>query len=827
MSHRTERRARWFVLAGVAAACLGLPSVAWAATFNATPSTLGFVPDSPGPTGTPGDLLDIAVPVSGFGSGGPSRVEVTITAEHASVGDLRLELISPEGMVNPTGRSKVIFSRVGSTSGPGDESTLDGTYVFADAAPASPTWWGKAASTAAGQRIISGFSRASLADGANTTILAGFTSVSDLNGTWTLRVSDARPGSIGQITAASIELIGPVAATPSSLGAIPDDGTNKDVTFSLNGYNAAPSSVAVAMTFNPTHSYAGDLDATLIAPNSASATIFSRTGSTVSPPNGDSSDLIGPYRFFDNNSNGWAAAAVATGATAAIPAGNYRTSSAGSAANTSINPTFAGVSNPNGTWTLRFRDLASGDTGGLGAAELSIIEGADNTAPPAPSLSTTEPASPSPSNNPRFKGSAAAGTIVRLHDDPFNCGPNSIVAAGSPELFAGAGIPVDVVNNSSVRLAASTIDASGNTSGCSSHLEYIEDSDAPDVPAISGTDPPSPANNNFPKIKGTLAEPGSTVRIFDGGDCSEPAAQSGPAATFNTDGIELEVPGDSTVDLRVTATDAAGNASACSDPVIYTEDSTATTPTLDNTDPRSPANDNELMLSGFGAEPGGLVSVYADSACTGLQVLDAPAAELNGAGIALTVADDTTTVFRVLAYDALGNVSTCSNALAYTEDSTAPAAPTLSGTSPASGSNVNRPKAQGTAEAGSSVVVLGTADCTGQPLGVGTAEELGGGGIELSVSDNTTTSLSALATDAAGNLSTCSASINYAEVTPILSPGPGLDPPGDQDCDQAKANLAKAKEKLKKAKESGKKNRIKKAKKKVKAAKKAVGEACG
>ncbi len=415
MSHRTEwGRARWVVLAGVAAACLGLPSAASAATFNATPSTLGFVGDSPGPVGNFGTPLDIQIPVSGFGSGGPSTVAVTISAEHASVGDLRLELIAPGATTGELNKSKVIFIRTGSTSGPGDESTLDGTYVFADAAPASPTWWSKAASTAEGQPILSGFSRASLANGTNTTIATGFTSVSSMNGTWTLRVSDGRGGGIGQITAAKLDLTGSVAATPSSLvGGIPDNGTEKNVTFPISGLNGAPTSVAVSMTFNPTHTFAGDLEAILFAPNNTQATIFSRTGLTSGTPNGDDSDLTGPYLFFDNNANNWWPAAASTGSSTAIPSNSYRPSDS-TGAFTPINPTFATVANPNGTWRLRFRDLAGGDSGGVDAAELSIIEGPDNTPPLLQASAGLSPASPSSSNTPRIQG---VGT--RRHDRAY------------------------------------------------------------------------------------------------------------------------------------------------------------------------------------------------------------------------------------------------------------------------------------------------------------------------------------------------------------------------------------------------------------------------
>ena len=130
---------------------------------------------------------------------------------------------------------------------------------------------------------------------------------------------------------------------------------------------------------------------------------------------------------------------------------------------------------------------------------------------------------------------------------------------------------------------------------------------------------------------------------------------------------------------------------------------------------------------------------------------------------------------------------------------------------------------KGDAEAGSTVDLFTTADCSGAPLASGSAAALAGAGITISVADNSTSQIRAMARDAAGNASACSAAISYAEVTVIAGP-PGL---GDQACADAKAKLDKAKQKLKKAKESGKKNRIKKAKAKVKKAKKQVAEACG
>jgi hypothetical protein len=60
-----------------------------------------------------------------------------------------------------------------------------------------------------------------------------------------------------------------------------------------------------------------------------------------------------------------------------MTSGAYRTTAIGGGATnpqppTSINPSFAGVTNANGTWTLRLSDHGGGDTGAVSAATLSV-----------------------------------------------------------------------------------------------------------------------------------------------------------------------------------------------------------------------------------------------------------------------------------------------------------------------------------------------------------------------------------------------------------------------------------------------------------------------
>ncbi len=182
-------------------------------------------------------------------------------------------------------------------------------------------------------------------------------------------------------------------ADAPSLGAIPDSpaggtvcgdyaGAPKDVTFTVSGLPAsAPTNVAVSMTIN--HSWVGDLIVTLRAPGGApSKIIFAQTTAAAATDCGDDSDLIGPYSFLDTAPAAptWWNAATAVNATTAVASGSYRATTPGGGAGggvvTAITSAFAGVANPNGTWTLRVHDGGAGDTGSITAATLTI-EGAN------------------------------------------------------------------------------------------------------------------------------------------------------------------------------------------------------------------------------------------------------------------------------------------------------------------------------------------------------------------------------------------------------------------------------------------------------------------
>ena len=84
-------------------------------------------------------------------------------------------------------------------------------------------------------------------------------------------------------------------------------------------------------------------------------------------------------------------------------------------------------------------------------------------------------------------------------------------------------------------------------------------------------------------------------------------------------------------------------------------------------------------------------------------------------------------------------------------------------TDPDSPANDNNPEVKGSAEAGSTVKIYSTVDCSGEPLGTGTAAAFSSLGITVSVPADQATDLRARALDAAGNPSGCSSALSYVE----------------------------------------------------------------
>ena len=414
--------------------------------------------------------------------------------------------------------------------------------------------------------------------------------------------------------------------------------------------------------------------------------------------------------------------------------------------------------------TTAFRATATDSAGNSSACSDPIAYVEDSTGPAAPAVAGTDPSGSGTDATPLVMGSAEPGSTVRVYTDPDCAHPASGNGTGSADDFA-AGIEVTVPAGSTTTFHARATDPAGNGSPCSaSSATYSHDVAPPATPVIAGSSPRSPSNVDSPMIAGTT-EAGTTVRLYTTDDCSGPAAATGSAADFASPGLAVTVAPDTATSFRAAATDVAGNASACSDRFTYIEDSTAPdAPSLASTDPASPSSSNSPAVRGS-AEPGSLVKLYATADCSGTPVAEGTAATFEEAGLEVPVPADAATSIRATARDGAGNVSGCSGALVYVEDSTPPAAPELVATLPASGSDDNAPLVRGSAEDDSVVRLYAGTDCSGAAVATGTAAELAGAGLPVSVAENSTTTFRATATDAAGNTSECSAPLVYVEVT--------------------------------------------------------------
>jgi Bacterial Ig domain/PKD domain len=255
----------------------------------------------------------------------------------------------------------------------------------------------------------------------------------------------------------------------------------------------------------------------------------------------------------------------------------------------------------------------------------------------------------------------------------------------------------------------------------------------------------------------------STGHYWDGSAFVPSGTELFNAASGTTSWSYDFTPGPGEYTIHSRAVDRAGNAETGFDEAVFVVDDTPpAAPTLDSTSPASPANDNEPSLDGA-AEPNSIVDVYADAACAS-QVGSGTADGTGHFRISVPVEDDTVTVFHASASDAAGNVSACSDGLAYVEDSTPPTQPIPNSTTPGSPANDNEPLVLGTAEASSTVTLYADDSCAAAPTGTGAADETGHFAIQVHVGDDSSTTFRARARDTAGNLSECSTdSVDYRE----------------------------------------------------------------
>jgi subtilisin-like proprotein convertase family protein len=206
----------------------------------------------------------------------------------------------------------------------------------------------------------------------------------------------------------------PVSFPGTNTGAIPDNApAGRTVSFAVSGLATPVASAQLSLDL--THTWAGDLNAVLIAPGGvARLVVFGRIGTARASTNGDSSNLGGTYVFSDLGLPALWTVAAGGGTDVVIAPGTYRTTSAGAPGRsnaggcpTSLRGVFAGLTpaEANGTWTLVISDNVLTDTGSIGTSILTL-----DSAPDTVFANGFEPAAP-----------ASAEALLGIVGAPAHC----------------------------------------------------------------------------------------------------------------------------------------------------------------------------------------------------------------------------------------------------------------------------------------------------------------------------------------------------------------------------------------------------------------------
>jgi len=374
--------------------------------------------------------------------------------------------------------------------------------------------------------------------------------------------------------------------------------------------------------------------------------------------------------------------------------------------------------------------------------------------PVAPTLDGSTPPSPANENAPVLSGHAPANQTVQLFIGSCTGTPIAEVTADDEGAFV---VGVTVLDDTATSFVAAVADpASGLDSPCSSPLLYVEDSTAPIVPVLLGTDPRSPGNALVVAVLGQT-EPNALVALYEDDECTVPAADPDVAGADGRFAVFTDAQANATTTRYATATDAAGNTSACSGPMSYVSDLTAPAPpSLTATFPPSPSESvtNPVLLGT--SEPTTTVTVYATEDCSGPPLQTTNVGTSGLFSTLVVVPPNAATTLSATSTDAAGNISTCStDTLVYVHDDADPTVPVLSGTTPASPSSSTTPTIFGTSEAASTVRIYLGAGCTGFLAGSTLAAGNGAFTIQVTVTPNAETFFYAQATDLAGRRSGC------------------------------------------------------------------------
>ncbi len=185
----------------------------------------------------------------------------------------------------------------------------------------------------------------------------------------------------------------------------------------------------------------------------------------------------------------------------------------------------------------------------------------DNTAPAVPVFTASTPASPNNASfTPKIQGTAPAdAALITLYD---SSGCSNALGSGTRANFMGAGITAGLSPNTVTNIYAKTSDAAGNTSACTSMLTYAHDTLPPTKPVFLGATPGSPSYSRATSIRGSSSSDTVTVALFSDAGCALPLG-GGSKGLYDTVGLPITAPANTTTGVYAQSLDLVGNPSAC------------------------------------------------------------------------------------------------------------------------------------------------------------------------------------------------------------------------------------------------------------------------
>jgi hypothetical protein len=310
--------------------------------------------------------------------------------------------------------------------------------------------------------------------------------------------------------------------------------------------------------------------------------------------------------------------------------------------------------------------------GGTSGCSTSTVHYNEVT-PPAPAAPTglmVSPASGSNDNNPSISGTLGANTsTVQLYTDS-SCS-TLIGDPGDAATFTGAGIQVTVADNSSTDFYAIASGPGGDSPCSTATVHYNEVTPAPVAPTNLTVSPASGSDDNNPTVSGTTGVDTDTVQLYTDATCTTAIGTSTAAGTFNSPGIQVTVADNSSTDFYAIATGPGGDSPCSTDTVHYNEVTAPVAPTGLAVTPVSGSNDNSPKISGTVDANTATVQLYTDATCTTSTGTSSPAATFTGAGIPVSVADNSSTDFYAIATGPGGD-SPCSTSTVHYNEVTPP-----------------------------------------------------------------------------------------------------------------------------------------------------------